>query len=80
MSDKLAKIMTKRFQNRLDETSVKSKIEKYKFPGKFEGIGPPTVKKELLQPHIGLKRAARRDDARLMTAQKMITCASTESL
>ena len=56
---------------------MKNKIEKYKIPGNFEGILPPTVNKVLLQPHIGLKRAARRAEARLTTVQKMISRATT---
>ena len=77
VSDKLAKIMNKRFQNRLDEPTMKNKIERYKTPGNCEETVPPIINRELLQPHIGLKRTAKRDDARLMTAQKMITRAST---
>ena len=77
IDNKLAKVIAARFTSRLDENIMKEKTEKYKLPGNCAAIAPPTLNEELLQAHIGLKRGARRDDARLMAVQRMVTKATT---
>lgn len=77
INSKLANVVSSRFTSRLNEEAMKGKLEQYKLPQNCEAIAPPTLNQELLQTHVGLKRNARRDDARLVAVQRMISKATT---
>lgn len=72
INEKLAKVIASRFTTRLKDDSMKNKVEKYGLPENCDVIAAPTLNEELLQAHVGLKRSARRDDARLASVQKHI--------
>lgn len=77
LDNKLAKVVASRFSKRLEENVLKTKQEKYKVPGNCTIISPPILNEELMQSHIGLKRGAKRDDARTSAVQRLITKATT---
>ena len=76
VNEKLAEISKSRFRQKMPESKLKSKMDKYTVPGNCPDVSPPTLNSELTDKGY-FDRATKKSDGRLVNMQTMLSAATS---
>ena len=75
VNEKLAEIRKSRFHQKMPESQLKSKMDKYPVPENCPDVSPPTLNNELTDKGY-FDRATKKSDGRLVNMQTMLSAAT----
>ena len=76
VNEKLAEISKSRFRQKMPESKVKSKMDKYSVPENCPDVSPPTLNSELNDKGY-VVRATKKSDGRLVNVQTILSAATS---
>ena len=76
VNEKLAEISRSRFRQKMPESKLKSKMDKYPVPENCPDVSPPTLNSELTDKGY-VDRTTKKSDGRLVNVQMMLSAATS---